>query len=386
MAKKPNYSCSDRLIKGGNIAKKPGYSYSALELFDSCPWAYKLVRIDRIPRTESEPLIIGKTIHRIVADYLNRLIGNGLSTDWQWAKKAGNFIDVPADVPEIWERFYQNFVLPLGIEAPGVEKKLAFDRNWQPTEFFFANAYFRAVVDFTFRQGGLAVVVDWKSNRMVCEVEKNLQTKIYGWAVRRVLCPDAQEILLRLHFLRYGAEREILLLPKDLDTVPQELEAKIAGIEGEKHFDPKPGSFCGWCGVTAHCPIMAQALVPAEVLAPATREQAEKAAILLLAVHEMDKMITGRLKEYVRANGPVRVNDQIYGPSISTSYDLDPRGVTEYLLNEGLPTDQVWGLLNLTKTSLERSLKRLKKKDLLDVILAGAPSKEVEKIGFSKIK
>ena len=88
----------------------------------------------------------------------------------------------------------------------------------------------------------------------------------------------------------------------------------------------------------------------------------------------------------MRANGPVRVNDQIYGPSISTSYDLDPRGVTEYLLNEGLPTDQVWGLLNLTRTSLERSLKRLKKKDLLDVILAGAPSKEMEKIGFHKSK
>ena len=78
--------------------------------------------------------------------------------------------------------------------------------------------------------------------------------------------------------------------------------------------------------------------------------------------------------------------DLVYGPSIITIYDLDPRGVTEYLLNEGLPTDQVWGLLNLTKTSLERSLKRLKKKDLLNVILAGAPSKEVEKIGFSKIK
>ena len=60
--------------------------------------------------------------------------------------------------------------------------------------------------------------------------------------------------------------------------------------------------------------------------------------------------------------------------------------MTEYLLNEGLPTDQVWSLLNLTKTSLERSLKRLKKKDLLDVILTGALSKKVEKIGFNKIK
>ena len=48
--------------------------------------------------------------------------------------------------------------------------------------------------------------------------------------------------------------------------------------------------------------------------------------------------------------------------------------------------DQVWGLLNLTKTSLERGLKKLKRKDLLDEILAAAPSKDVEKVGFSKRK
>ena len=368
------------------MAKKPNYSYSALELFNSCPWAYKVVRIDHIPRSESEPLIIGKTIHRIVADYLNRLIGNSLSTDWQWAEKAGNFIDVPADVPKIWKRFYQNFVIPSGIEAFGIEKKLAFDRNWQPTEFFFADAYFRAVVDFTFRQGGLVVVVDWKSNRMVYEVEKNLQTKIYGWAVRRVLCPDAQEILLRLHFLRYGAEREILLVPRDLDMVPQELEAKIAVIEAKKHFDPKPGSFCGWCGITAHCPVMARALVPVEILAPATQEQAEKAAILLLTLQNLEKELAARLKEWVRDQGAIQVGDLVYGPSIITSYNLDPMAVTEFLLETGLDREAVWPLLNVTKTGLERGLKKLHRQDLLGPVLANATAKTTEHINFRKAK
>jgi hypothetical protein len=160
----------------------------------------------------------------------------------------------------------------------------------------------------------------------------------------------------------------------------------VAIIESDKKYDPTPGSYCQWCGVQSHCPVMATALIPVEVLAPATREQAEKAATLLLAVREMEKMITGRLKEYVQQNGSVRVGDQVYGPSISTTDDLNPREITEKLLGEGLEVDQVWGLLNLTKTNLERGLKRLKKKDLLDAILAGAPSKETEKIGFSKRK
>jgi len=365
--------------------KPPSYSFSALELFDNCPFAFKKIRLEKIPRGESEPLIIGKDCHELVSNYLSRLVDTGQSTDWEWAG-AHLTPSIHPDAADIFKWFMENFVLPPGIEAPGIEKKLAFTRTWQPTEFFAPDAYFRAVVDFTFRQGGLVCVTDWKSNMMVTEIEKNLQTRIYGWAVRQTLYPDAQEILLRLHFLRYGADREILLLPEDLDTVPQELEAKISIIEREKQFDPTPGSFCGWCGVTAHCPVMAQALIPANVLYPVNHEDAVKAATLLLAIGTMDKMIKEHLKKYVQQNGPIHVGDQIYGPSQSTTYDLDPREITEHLLGEGLEVDQVWGLLNLTKTSLERGLKKLKRKDLLEAILAGDPSKDVEKIGFSKRK
>jgi len=365
--------------------KPPGYSFSALDLFDSCPWAYKLVRIDRIPRAESEALVTGSTVHRIVADYLNRLVLNGLQTDWEWAKRAGKFIDAPADVPIIWEKFYQNFILP-PMEAPGIEKKLAFNRDWQPTEFFAPDAFFRAVVDFTYRQGGLVVVQDWKSNRAVMKIEKNLQTRIYGWAVRKALYPDAQEVLLRLHFLRYGTEREILLTPEDLATVPAELEAKIAVIEAEKHWDPRPGSYCSMCGVQSHCPVMQSALIPVEVMAPATQADAVKAAGILLAITEMEKALKERLKAWVQVNGPVQINDMVYGPSTSTTYDLDPEKITVDLLAAGLEPGQVWPLLNLTKTSLERGLKRIKRIDLFDSIISTAPQRQVEKIGFSKAK
>lgn len=372
------------------MAKKPGYSFSALEMFHGgdvhggCPFAYKLIRIDKIPRVTAEPLIIGQMLHELAARYLNRLISQGLQTDWAFAQSITPK-EAPADVLEVWPRFFENFILP-PTESPGVEKQLAFNRQWEPCAYHAPEVYFRMVLDWTFLQGGLAVVQDFKSNRAIMEIGKNLQTRIYGWGAKRALYPDAQEILLRLHFMRYGADRETLLLPEDLATVPAELDAKIAEIEAEKHFDPRPGSYCSWCGVQSHCKVMANALIPVEVLAPATREQAEKAATLLLAVREMDKMITGRLKSYVQEYGTVQVGDQIYGPSTSTTYDLDPRGVTEHLLGEGLEVDQVWGLLNLTKTSLERGLKRIKRKDLLDAILAAAPSKEVEKIGFSKRK
>ena len=366
--------------------KPPSYSFSRLDLFGRCPFAFRKIYVEKIPRAASDALIIGSTVHEVVASYLEHLIHHSLVTDWAWAEKQG-FIDVPADVQEIWSRFYNNFILPPGMEAPGVEKKLAFTRAWEPTEFVAPDAHFRMVVDLTYRQGGLAVITDWKSGRVVPEtVEKDLQLRIYGWGVRQALYPEAQEILLRLHFLRYGAEREILLLPEDLGTVPQELEAKIAVIEAEKHFDPTPGSFCGWCGITAHCPVMAQALVPVEVLAPATREQAEKAATLLLTLQNLEKELGARLKEWVRDQGAIQVGDLVYGPSIATSYDLDPRVVVQFLLEAGLQREAVWPLLNLTKTGLERSLKRLRRQDLLEQVLANATAKITERIDFRKAK
>jgi len=370
------------------MAKKSSYSFSKLETDEKCPFAYQKIYIERIPRAETEPLVIGKMLHELAAQYLDRLIGAKLQTDWAWAEQLTPK-EAPDDVFEIWPRFFNSFILP-PMESPGVELKLAFDRRWQPTGYFSDDAFFRMVVDWTYRQGDLVVVQDWKSNRVIPEtVEKNLQLRIYGWGVREAVFSTAQEILLRLHFLRYGADREVILLPDDLATVPRELEERIERIESRKDqdFEPTPGSFCGWCGVMNHCPVMAQAIVPVNILYPTTREDAVKAATLLLAIQTMDAELKNNLKRYVKENGPVPVGDVVYGPKVSISYELDPKEITDYLLNDaGLENDQAWGLLNLTKTNLERGLKKLRRKDLIPKVLELAPSKPTESIQFCKVK
>ena len=197
------------------------YSFSRLDLYEKCPWAYKKVIQEGLPRISNEAMVTGKTVHALIADYLVRLISQKQQTDWEWAEGADPKDALP-DILQIWERFYNSFVLPPALEAYGVEHKLAFNRNWQPCEFSAPEAYFRMVVDFHFRQGELAVVLDWKSNRAVPEtVVKDLQLRTYGWGLKQVVYPKAQEILLRLHFLRYSKEREVLLEPQDLEGVPE---------------------------------------------------------------------------------------------------------------------------------------------------------------------
>jgi len=368
---------------------KQQYSFSRLDLYDRCPWAFKTVYRDKIPRAQSEALQTGTFMHQLIADYLGRLIASAQLTDWEWARGANPKEPVAqvSEMVEMWERFYQTFTLPPAMDAPGVENKLAFDSDWQPCAFFSEEAYFRMVIDFHFRQEALGVIVDWKTNRAVPEtVQKDLQLRTYGWGLKQALYPDIEEVLLRLHFLRYGKEREVLLSSQDLAAVPDELKARIEVIEADHTFTPTPGSFCVWCGVTAHCPVMAQALVPVEIMAPATREQAEKAGSLLLALQKMEKELTARLKDWVKEYGPIQVNDMVYGTSPVVSYDFNPQLVTTTLLEAGLSREEVWSLLSINKTNLERGLRKLGRKDLLNRALSTCKAKNSEKIEFQRLK
>ena len=160
----------------------------------------------------------------------------------------------------------------------------------------------------------------------------------------------------------------------------------ISSIEADKNYDPTPGSFCGLCGVTPHCPVMSQALAPIEVLAPATQEQAEKAASLLLTLQKMEKKLGARLKEWVREYGDVQVGDLVYGPSQVVTYDLHPQIVCTKLLEAGLSKDEVWGLISINKTSLDKGLRKIRRQDLFDLALKTGTVKFSERIDFHKAK
>ncbi|MFP3869042.1 MAG: PD-(D/E)XK nuclease family protein [Desulfobacteraceae bacterium] len=214
-------------------------------------------------------------------------------------------------------------------------------------------------------------------------VEKNLQLQIYGWGVRH-LFPHSNEVLLRLHFLRYGAEREVLLTPADLKGVPEAVQERIATIEADQNFDPQPGSFCSWCGVQAHCPVMEKSLIPREIIAPATQDEAEAAATLLLALRAMEKELIARLKNWTEINDPIRVGDVWYGPKPAVTYELNPEVVANALLEAGLSREEVWPLLSTSKTALEIGLRRLKRKDLLPGLLKLGQKKIGPKFDFYK--
>ena len=119
-------------------------------------------------------------------------------------------------------------------------------------------------------------------------------------------------------------------------------------------------------------------------MAPATREDAEKAASLLLTLKELERQLSDRLKTWVKDNGPVRAGDLVYGPTTSTSCDFDAQAVATFLLEAGVGRAEVWGILSVTKTNLDRALRRVRRKDLLERIMATVAPKISERIDFRK--
>ena len=98
--------------------------------------------------------------------------------------------------------------------------------------------------------------------------------------MRETRHPDAKEILLRLLFLRYSAEREVICSPLTWPRSQMSWRSGLSRLKSRKDFEPTPGSFCGWCSVMAHCSVMAQAIVPVNILYP-TREDSIRAPTLL---------------------------------------------------------------------------------------------------------
>jgi hypothetical protein len=157
-----------------------------------------------------------------------------------------------------------------------------------------------------------------------------------------------------------------------------------SGYQTDTTFNPTPGSFCGWCGVTAHCPVMADTLVPMEVLAPVTREQAVKAASLLLSLQRMERDLTAQLKDLVSENGAIQIGDLVYRPTPVVSYNLDAREVVQALIDAGLSREEIWPLVTVTKTKLEKELRKLRRKDLLELALSKGATKVSERIEFRR--
>lgn len=75
------------------------------------------------------------------------------------------------------------------------------------------------------------------------------------------------------------------------------------------------------------------------------------------------------------------MGELVYGPTRVVSYT---RQVIQILMDAGLNREEIWPMVSPTRPNLEKGLKKLPRKELLEPVLSSNNVKVSEKIDFRK--
>lgn len=127
------------------------WSYSRLKNFETCAKRHFHVDIAKdFKEEEGDALLYGNMVHDVLAKY----IGKGTP--------------IPAmHAPDL--KPWGDYALTLKQRGMtlAVEQKLAITKDFAPSGYFGANVWFRGVADVIATQGPVAIVLDWKTGKIL---------------------------------------------------------------------------------------------------------------------------------------------------------------------------------------------------------------------------
>lgn len=294
------------------------YSFSRLNLFESCPMAFRLKYIDKVPEVQGEALAFGSLIHTIIATYSKHCLECGVQTD-------------VTEIPEIVKQcFYE---IPAGLVSSRFGDVLAMaqyfadthmaniqtlvgSEEWVQTWLSGKKFLFRGIIDRLDITEDVATITDYKTDHQLrpeSEVANDFQLAVYAWLVS-LEYPQIKTFNVQLDFVRYNVQRGTTLEKAQLARVGEQILGLIGQVEEtitKKKFPPKPGHFCSWCGYSASCPAAKD--IPADVKPITQAEDARKAAEELAILERQVSVRKDALKNWCNMNGNVEANGLTWG-------------------------------------------------------------------------
>lgn len=209
------------------------WSYSKLKNFESCPKRYYNVDVAKVVKEEeSEQLQYGNSLHKALAEAITG----------------------KAPLPKPFTGF-QPWVDKI-TRTEGtilVEQQLAITQDLGPTEWFGKDAWYRGIADVIKIVGPVAVVLDWKTGKIL---EDGVQLALMAQCVF-AHHPSIEKIRTEFIWLKEDATTRADFSRDDMHNVWTGLLPRVKQLEdahGGANFPPKPGHLCRrWCPVTA-CP------------------------------------------------------------------------------------------------------------------------------------
>lgn len=332
---------------------------SALEAFQ-CPRRYKAIYVDGTSE-ESGPARRGSAFHAAAHRYITELRRTQQTEDFELAAAClkAALIDTITPthlVPEVTDLFWrwaETFVLNLDALLVTEEKQTSDEGySWTP--------------DLVYAFDDLIEIKDWKTHWKPFtdeQARREFQARWYLWQARR-LWPGFQRYRIVFVFVRWGVEVGAEFDQADIDQVEPQVEAIVGAIARAQETDDwpaVPGQSCSYCTLT--CPIVDHPeRVPVRLQ---TAEQAERAALFMLAASRWTAIVGEALQGYCTTHGPIVVNGMEFAhrPAPTTQFPIAP--VMRVLDDQGITPD-----FTVSKSTLRRYLKTKRFAHLRDAIEA----------------
>lgn len=216
-----------------NKPKPFAWSYSKLKNYESCPKRYFHVDVEKsIKEEESDELKFGNALHKALANACS-------------GKEA-----LPTPF-----KGYQEWVdkVLMGNAVIHVEQQLAIREDLTATEWFGKDAWYRGIADVIKVIGPVALVLDWKTGKIV---EDSVQLALMAQCVF-AHHPEIQKIRTEFIWLKEDATTRADFMRDDMVKVWSGLLPRVTTLKAAHegmNFPPKPGYLCRkWCPVQ-QCP------------------------------------------------------------------------------------------------------------------------------------
>lgn len=299
------------------------WSYTRFEDY-SCPARYKMKRIDRIPESVAPALQKGRIAHAVILAYTKHLMRTGQITDVtaidEIARRAFFEPSEPHSLPpdafdeilELARLHAESYQLPAGIvSAEEIWGIPVGDKDVMVV-----------IIDQLSIEGTEAHIDDFKTDwhlRSQADVERDLQLRIYAWAVFQHY-PHLEQARCTLRFVRHQRERSVVYEPDDVADIDGLIQDQIQRILGDTKFAPAPGATCQRCGYFDRCPAAPR---HADIIRVASEEDAVRVAGEIAVLERQLEMRKAALKDWTAQAGPVTVNGIEWGHFLTEAEGVD---------------------------------------------------------------
>ena len=247
------------------------YSYSCLTTFEQCPLKFKFRYIDKIEPEIPEPIeaFLGSRVHETLEKLYKDLKENKLNTldellffyktQWNYVwndaivinNNNWNLIYYQQMGISYITNYYKHYYPFDQSTTVDVEKHIIFNLDKE------GNYKLQGFIDrLAAEKKGTIQIHDYKTNSRLPtlqELKNNKQLSLYALGIKK-LFPQAKDISLIWHFLKFDKELKIKKTEKELEQVKKETIQLINKIEACKAFPANPSFLCKWCEYHPICP------------------------------------------------------------------------------------------------------------------------------------